>query len=418
MTSLSPGLDDGPASEPVWEPDVLPGFERLTLPLEPDEDEPEVVATLVRRARPAPDGTGEGAADCDGEAGPRRVMHRIGAENPQVARLWDELSELGRRLRLPGAARHHADADGEPGAAQQDGTPPDPTPPDAGVDVLYVHGWLDYFFQTHLADFWESQGVRFHALDLRRYGRSLREGQTPGYVRSLAIYDEEIEAALDVMGHGRDQRTDRRLVLMGHSTGGLILSLWTAHNQERVAGLVLNGPWLEFQTREAGRKLMEPGIRVQSVLVPRSQLVNLDRGLYARSISSRFDGEWDYDVAWRPDAGWRATPAWLAAIFRGQDQVARGLGIDVPVLVLLSARSSIPTRWSEEMRSTDSVLDVVGIARRVPDVGSLTTLVRIAGGLHDATLSAAPAREQVWRETRRWFRGYVLSPADDGAPRA
>ncbi len=275
--------------------------------------------------------------------------------------------------------------------------------------MLYVHGWLDYFFQTHLADFWESLGVRFHALDLRRYGRSLREGQTPGYVRNLTTYDEEIEAALEVMGHGREAGSDRRLVLMGHSTGGLILSLWTARNQERVAGLVLNGPWLEFQTREAGRKLMEPGIRVQSVLVPRSQLVNLDRGLYARSISSRFDGEWDYDVAWRPDAGWRATPAWLAAIFRGQDQVARGLGIDVPVLVLLSARSSIPTRWTEDMKVTDSVLDVVGIARRVPDLGSLTTLVRIAGGLHDATLSAKPARDQVWRETGRWFRGYVLA---------
>lgn len=388
MTSLSPGLDDEPAQEPAWEPDVLPGFERLTLPLEPDEEEPEVVATLVRRARTDP--AEDGAADKPGG------IRRNGAENPQLARLWEELSELGRRLRLPGAA--HRPTDGEPAG-----------PPDAGVDVLYVHGWLDYFFQTHLADFWESLGVRFHALDLRRYGRSLREGQTPGYVRNLTTYDEEIEAALEVMGHGREAGSDRRLVLMGHSTGGLILSLWTARNQERVAGLVLNGPWLEFQTREAGRKLMEPGIRVQSVLVPRSQLVNLDRGLYARSISSRFDGEWDYDVAWRPDAGWRATPAWLAAIFRGQDQVARGLGIDVPVLVLLSARSSIPTRWTEDMKVTDSVLDVVGIARRVPDLGSLTTLVRIAGGLHDATLSAAPAREQVWRETGRWFRGYVLT---------
>lgn len=402
MTSLSPGLEDGTTPEPAWEPDVLPGFERLTLPLQPDEDEPEVVATLVRRARPAPaDPSGDPPAGTE----PRRGMRRVGAENPQVARLWDELSELGRRLHLRGAARPHPDgAHGD--AADAESTP---AVPDAGVDLLYVHGWLDYFFQTHLADFWESIGVRFHALDLRRYGRSLREGQTPGYVRSLTTYDEEIEAALAAMGHGRDAEPERRLVLMGHSTGGLTVSLWAARNQERLAGLVLNSPWLEFQPREAVRKIMEPGIRVQSALVPRSQLVNLDRGLYARSISARFDGEWDYDVAWRPDAGWSPTPAWLAAIFRGQDQVARGLGIELPVLVLLSARSTIPTRWSEDMKSTDSVLDVVGIARRVPDVGSLTTLVRIAGGLHDVTLSAEPVRERVWSETRRWFRGYVLA---------
>lgn len=401
MTSLSPGLEDGTTPEPSWEPDVLPGFQRLTLPLEPDEDELEVVATLVRRARPAPD---EPSGDGSDEAEPRRGIRRVGAENPQVARLWDELSELGRRLHLRGAARQLPEAAHEAAEAAE----AQAAVPDAGVDLLYVHGWLDYFFQAHLADFWESLGVRFHALDLRRYGRSLREGQTPGYVRNLTTYDEEIEAALTAMGHGRDAAPERRLVLMGHSTGGLIISLWTARNQERVAGLVLNLPWLEFQPREAVRKIMEPGIRVQSALVPRSQLVNLDRGLYARSISSRFDGEWDYDIAWRPDAGWRATPAWLAAIFRGQDQVARGLDIEIPVLVLLSTRSTMPTRWSEDMKSTDSVLDVIGIARRVPDVGSLTTLVRIAGGLHDVTLSAKPAREHVWRETGRWFRGYVL----------
>src|SRR5690349_1668932 len=48
------------------------------------------------------------------------------------------------------------------------------------VDVLYVHGWSDYFFQKRLARFWTSRGARFFALDLRKYGRSLRDGQTPG----------------------------------------------------------------------------------------------------------------------------------------------------------------------------------------------------------------------------------------------
>ncbi len=41
-----------------------------------------------------------------------------------------------------------------------------------GVDVLYVHGWSDYFFQKRLARFWTSRGARFFALDLRKYGRS------------------------------------------------------------------------------------------------------------------------------------------------------------------------------------------------------------------------------------------------------
>ncbi|SKC61870.1 alpha/beta hydrolase [Krasilnikoviella flava] len=321
----------------AWQPDVLPGFEQLTLPLEQDF-EGDVVATLVRRA-PEPDG-------------------------------------------------------GD-------------TVPDAGVDVLYVHGWVDYFFQTHLAAFWERQGARFYALDLRKYGRSLREHQTPGFVTALATYDEDVEAALAVLGHGPRPSSDRRLVLMGHSTGGLVLSLWVSHRPGRADALVLNSPWLEFQTRSVGRWVLEPGLRAQAALAPRSHLVNVDLGYYVRSVSHRYDGAWEIDPAWRPDMGWRATPAWLSAIFQGQERVSRGLGIDIPVLVLLSARSTTPVRWSPEMMTTDSVLEVGGVARRVPALGSLVTLVRVDGALHDVTLSAPAVRDVVWREISRWAGAYV-----------
>ncbi|WP_342770111.1 alpha/beta hydrolase [Xylanimonas allomyrinae] len=325
-----PGPATGAGS---WEPDVLPGFERLTLPLAPD-DEGDVVATLVRRARTT-----------------------------------------------------------------------DPAHTDAGVDLLYVHGWIDYFFQAHLADFWEGLGVRFHALDLRKYGRSLLPHQTPGYTDDLAVYDEEIDAALAVLGE-----TPRKLLLMGHSTGGLTLALWAHRHPGRADGLVLNSPWLEFQTRYLGRRVLEGPVRAQAAVAPRSHLVNVDQGFYVRTISRRYEGEWDYDPAWRPDAGWRATPAWLAAVFDGHESVAHGLSIDVPILVLLSARSTPPVRWHEEMKRTDSVLDVPGVARRVPQLGSVVTLVRIDGALHDVTLSAREVREAVWRETARWFRGYIAPP--------
>lgn len=337
----------------AWEPDALPGFERLTLPLEPDF-EGDVVATLVRRAV-------------------------------------------------------------EPGVATS-GPPAVDTGRDAGIDVLYVHGWVDYFFQTHLAAFWERQGARFYALDLRKYGRSLREHQTPGFVTALATYDEDIEAALAVLGHGPKPSSDRRLVLMGHSTGGLVLSLWVSHRPGRADALVLNSPWLEFQTRSVGRWMLEPGLRAQAALAPRSHLVNVDLGFYTRSVSRRFDGAWDIDPAWRPDTGWRTTPAWLSAIFQGQERVSRGLGIDVPVLVLLSARSTAPVRWSPEMMTTDSVLEVGGVARRVPALGSLVTLVRIDGAMHDVTLSAPAVRDVVWREISRWVGAYVPAAAPAAEP--
>jgi len=88
--------------------------------------------------------------------------------------------------------------------------------------VLYVHGWSDYFFQTHLAEAVESWGYDFYALDLRRYGRSLRDGQLAGYTADLAEYHQELDAAVEVI---RTEGHDH-VVLLGHSTGGLVVSLF------------------------------------------------------------------------------------------------------------------------------------------------------------------------------------------------
>ena len=81
------------------------------------------------------------------------------------------------------------------------------------------------FFQTEVAKFWNGLGARFFALDLRKYGRSLCPGQTEGYVTSLEVYDDDVEAALSAMG---TEAAGRRLVLLGHSTGGLTLTWWAA----------------------------------------------------------------------------------------------------------------------------------------------------------------------------------------------
>ena len=195
------------------------------------------------------------------------------------------------------------------------------------VDVLYVHGWSDYFFQTELARFWTHLGARFHALDLRRYGRSLRPGQTPGYIESLDDYGVDIEAALAAMGQGRDAGTSRRLVLLGHSTGGLTLTLWSARNPGRAAALVLNSPWLELQGSSVLRHISAPAVARIARFQPKAPLPNIDPGYYARTLSSASGGEWTYDATWRPTPSFPVRAGWLQAIMAGHARVARGLSI-------------------------------------------------------------------------------------------
>jgi alpha-beta hydrolase superfamily lysophospholipase len=329
-------------------PDVLgPGFRARTLPLGTD-DEGDVVATLVAydpRHDPAPRAPGVAAA----------------------VRQW---------LR-PGRA------------------------PLSGVDVLYLHGWSDYFFQAELARVLARMGARFFALDLRKYGRSLRQGQTPGYVEDLTTYDEDIEAALAVMGTGRD------LVILGHSTGGLTASLWAARNPGRVAGLILNSPWLEFQGSRVAREVLAPLMHAQSRWAPMRELPNVDLGFYARAVSADEDGEWTYRKAWRPQRGFRTRPGWMKAVLDGHDRVEHGLDLDLPVLTLLSTKSLLQPTWSDEMLHCDTVLVVDQIAERATRLGPDVSIRRLEGALHDAFLSARPVREAGYAAIRRWA-GEVL----------
>lgn len=108
--------------------------------------------------------------------------------------------------------------------------------------VLYIHGFNDYFFQKEMAQQFDSHGYRFYAVDLRRYGRSLMPGQKPFLVRKISEYFADIDSAISIM---TDAGIDS-IVIMGHSTGGLVASCYMEHNPPTaVHALILNSPFLE-----------------------------------------------------------------------------------------------------------------------------------------------------------------------------
>ncbi|MGB4136588.1 MAG: alpha/beta hydrolase [Microbacterium sp.] len=282
--------------------------------------------------------------------------------------------------------------------------------PLADVDVLYVHGWSDYFFQKRLARFWTSRGARFFAVDLRKYGRSLRPGQTPGYIADLASYDEDIAAALAAMqGERRDEDADRRrLVLLGHSTGGLILSLWAARHPGAADALILNSPWLEFQLPRLSRETIAPLVGLQAKHRPLERAPQLDLGFYTRAQREAADPDDPVEVNldWRPEQTMAVHAGWLNAILTGHAVIAAGTHIEAPVCVLLSARTAVPTSWSDELTAADSVLVVDDIARAALKLGPSVTVERIEGALHDVFLSRHEAREEAYRRLARWVAGW------------
>ena len=273
--------------------------------------------------------------------------------------------------------------------------------------VLYLHGWNDYFFQTHLADAFADLGYAFHALDLRRYGRSLRVGQLRGFVTDLGDYFLELDAAAEVIAEDHDG-----LLVMGHSTGGLISALWAAARPDRVDALVLNSPWLDLQGSALVRTLGSPLVEALGSRNPTSVLrLPPDLGYYARVLHTDHGGEWVYDTDLKSSPGPPVRAGWLRAVLAGHQKVAAGLGIEVPVLVLASAVSDFGRKWHEGLRGADTVLDVEQIALRAVRLGRHVTLVRVPEGVHDLVLSAPDVRASVLATTARWVRAYGPVPS-------
>ncbi|MBC9731680.1 alpha/beta hydrolase [Nocardioides marmotae] len=271
--------------------------------------------------------------------------------------------------------------------------------------VLHVHGFADYFFQTGYAEWWTARGYDFYALDLRKYGRSIRPHQTPNYVADLAEYFVELDAAWDLVT-GRDGHD--HVVLTGHSTGGLTTPLWAdARRPPELRGMVLNSPWFDLQgsplLRTVGTVLVDQiGRRTPMRVLPRSV-----SGLYARSLHRDHEGEWDFDLTWKPLESFTVHAGWLRAVRRGHARLHAGLEVPCPVLVLSSDASSRPAEMGDDVHRHDIVLEVPHIRRWAGAVGPHVTYVAVPGARHDVVLSLPAPRAAAYDAIGRWHDAWV-----------
>ncbi|MRJ75408.1 alpha/beta fold hydrolase [Aeromicrobium sp. SMF47] len=288
------------------------------------------------------------------------------------------------------------------------------TPPqDVRAAVLYVHGFSDYFFQKELAEFFTERGYAFYALDLRKCGRSRREGQTGHYVSDLAMYDQELNASLAII---RDETDGKPVVLSGHSTGGLIIPLWLDRLNRRpggskgagIAGVILNSPWFDLQGKAWMRTIGTRGIGLVAKVRPKDLIKLPPTNAYGTSLHVTAHGEWDFNTVYKPLEGFPVSYGWLTAVRRGQAQLHRGLDVGVPSLVLRSTRTKFAREYSPAVDEADAVLDVRQIARWSGCLGDSVTVEPIEGARHDVFISKEEPRRAAYDTVDRWLAAHDL----------
>jgi alpha-beta hydrolase superfamily lysophospholipase len=248
--------------------------------------------------------------------------------------------------------------------------------------VLYVHGFVDYFFQRHMAERFAAEGYAFYALDLRKYGRSFLPHQHPNFCKHIEEYDADIGAAIDAIGGP--------VLLAGHSTGGLICSLYASRGPRRhqIRALWLNSPFFDWNVSPFKRAQLG----VAALMGQAFPFLNDPKGLkraYGRSLHQDYGGEWDYGLRLKPIEGFPVYFGWVGAIMAAQAKVHAGIEVACPVLVMHSDEADIVLDWRH-------------IAKWGRTLGPQATVLAFPGGFHDLVLSRREIRDAVFSALFSW----------------
>lgn len=267
--------------------------------------------------------------------------------------------------------------------------------------VMYIHGYTDYFFQEHLAQWYTENEYEFYALELRKYGRSILPHQRPNHIRKVDEYFEEITKAIE-----RIKIRDGHNVLLvnGHSTGGLVACMYANFGKRRgdINGLFLNSPFLEFNIPDWQLRLM-PRIAKIGHVFPEWIAPLGGKGVYAQSLHKDHWGRWDFSTKLKPVSGFRMYFGWFRAIHEAQKIIQNKSNIDCPILVFHSDKTSFKTSNDPEIFESDVVLNIKHIKKYSAKLGKIVTIIEIPKATHDIFLSRDEVQDIAFSHLKIWL---------------
>ena len=268
--------------------------------------------------------------------------------------------------------------------------------------IIYIHGYIDYFFHPHVAERFIQNEFDFYALDLRKYGRSLLSYQRENYCKSITEYFEEISLVINQIY----EKGNSDIYLFGHSTGGLVAANYANFGEEKdkVSGLILNSPFLDFYEGEFKKNIILAACNTLTLFSDYAYINNMLSSVYVQSIHKKYKGEWDFNLKWKYTQGFPTYFKWVLAIHEAHERLRKYSNLQIPVLVMHSSASTKLSKFSEEAYRKDIVLDVEDIKTRGANLGSKVTLLEVENAMHDIFLSPKAVREQAFKDMLEWLK--------------
>ncbi len=271
--------------------------------------------------------------------------------------------------------------------------------------ILYVHGYNDYFFQEEMGNRFVDSCWNFYAVDLRKYGRSLLSDQTPYEMRKISEYYADIDSTINIMSHNGI----KEIVLMGHSTGGLVVASYMNNKPSSlIKAVILNSPFLDWNMSPFVEKFAIPMVSCLGKHFPNIKISQGDASPYGESLLKSLHGEWEFDTNLKTIKPRKVSAGWIRGISMAQAALRDHSFIPVPILLMHSDKSIFGDKWTPEHQTGDAVLDIKDISRIGRMLGPSVTEISVNGGLHDLILSDEKIRNEVYNDIFKWLDKNVV----------
>lgn len=141
------------------------------------------------------------------------------------------------------------------------------TPSEVRASMIVVHGLGEHSGRyQNIVDYFCPRGFAVHGYDHRSFGKS--EGRR-AFTESFDDFLDDLDTFLGIV---RERRPGEKIIVVGHSMGGLIVLRWAALRHPQVAAVISSGAALEPGGDIAAAKIF--AAKILSRIAPRLSMAN------------------------------------------------------------------------------------------------------------------------------------------------
>lgn len=248
---------------------------------------------------------------------------------------------------------------------------------EARGEVILVHGFGEHSGRyALLTEFLKAQGYAVSTYDHRGHGRS--EG-LPGHIEHFSDYEADLSR---VVASVRSRDGNRKLFLMGHSMGGLVVLRYLATRNESLAGAVISAPLIGVASPVPAHKLLIA--RVAARFMPR---LRLDNGLDPARLSR--DPAIGQAYTADPLVNRQVSARWFFEATKAMEEVMKSAAqITLPVLVMQG--------------SEDHIASVEATQRLFSRISSADKELALCPGLYHEIFNE-PEKREIYERVTEWL---------------